>query len=309
MFLNIAYITKVNIASLNGSESSGGNIVEIKKISDYEGEEYVYVSGQALRRYLKETLMQLGEKISGVDENGNPQIEGIENLNKTLKDESKRKIFELVIDLDLFGYMLPKGDRRWSVVKVAPLLSLLPYKGEYDYLTRKQKSDESRSGNIVQVEIDTLNYMRGNIVIDYEKIGMDVDEYTYKSAEILDKEERNRRLNKLLDAIRYFNGGAKQARHMEDISPKLVVVAHQRTGTPFMLNALSVDERGNIDVGRLKEALEEFKPQEYRIGITKGIFANEDEIRQSFENVGSVSEAFEHYKDLLKRDADAPSSL
>ena len=309
MFLNIAYITKVNIASLNGSESSGGNIVEIKKISDYEGEEYVYVSGQALRRYLKETLMQLGEKISGVDENGNPQIEGIGNLNKKLDDELKRQIFELVIDLDLFGYMLPKGDRRWSVVKVAPLLSLLPYKGEYDYLTRKQKSDESRSGNIVQVEIDTLNYMRGNIVIDYEKIGMDVDEYTYKSAEILDKEERNRRLNKLLDAIRYFNGGAKQARHMEDISPKLVVVAHQRTGTPFMLNALSVDERGNIDVGRLKEALEEFKPQEYRIGITKGIFANEDEIRQSFENVGSVSEAFEHYKDLLKRDADAPSSL
>jgi len=57
MFLNIAYITKVNVASLNGGEGSGGNVTVMKKISNANGDEFAYVSGQALRRYLKETLM------------------------------------------------------------------------------------------------------------------------------------------------------------------------------------------------------------------------------------------------------------
>ena len=35
MFLNIAYITKVNLASLNGTESDG-NITAIKNISSYK---------------------------------------------------------------------------------------------------------------------------------------------------------------------------------------------------------------------------------------------------------------------------------
>ena len=303
MFLNIAYITKVNLASLNGSEGSGGNIVEIKKVSDYEGNEYAYVSGQALRRYLKETLMQLGERISGVDEKGNPTIEVDGewiDLNAKLTQDLKQKIFSAVIDLDLFGYMLPKGDRRWSPVKVAPLLSLLPYKGEQDYLTRKQKSDETRSGNIVQVEIDTFNFMRGNIVINYAHVGKDVDEYTYQTKEILDSDEANRRLNKLLDAIRYFNGGAKQSRHLEDISPKFLIIAHQRFGTPFLLNSIHVDEKGNIAIEPIKKALEEYKPDSYRIGIASGIFSNEEQIKESFENVGTIAKAIDHYKDFLK---------
>ena len=96
MFLNIAYITKVNIASLNGAEGSGGNITSIKKISSYSGEEYVYISGQALRHYLKETLMQLGEKITEINEKGEPtfKVNGkYVNLDKKDKfDKYKEKI-------------------------------------------------------------------------------------------------------------------------------------------------------------------------------------------------------------------------
>ena len=297
MFLNIAYISKVNLASLNGDEGSGGNLTTIKKVTDYKGNEFVYLSGQALRRYLKDTLSQLGAKISEISESGEPTIKDGDkyiDLNKKWNDKTKELVYKSVVDLDLFGFMFPKTFRRWSVVKVAPMLSLLPYKGEVEYLTRKQKSD-GKSGNIVQIEIDTLNFMRGNIMVNLEHLGSEVDEFTYEIKPILSKEEKKERLSLLIDAIKFLNGGAKQARNLEDIAPKFVVVTKQKTGNPFLLNVLKVDEEGNIDIDILKEAIKESGVDEYYIGISKGIFNNEDEIRKEFE-VMSVNEALDRLK-------------
>lgn len=305
MFLNIAYITKVNLASLNGSEGTGGNITEMKKISSASGEEFAYVSGQALRRYFKETLQQLGQRITEVSEKGEPTFRD-ENgkyidLDKKFKDV-KEIAYKKFIDLDLFGYMFPNGGRRWSLVKVTPLISILPYKGEYDYLTRKQKpkNENEKSGNIVQVEIDTLNFMRGNIIVNTSHIGNEIDEYTYDINEILDNEERNSRLNIFLDAIKSFNGGAKQSRNLEDISPKFIVIAKQKTGNPFLLNSLDVDINGNINIENIKEAIDDNDVDSITIGISKGIFTNEEEIKKEFKNVLSVAKALEEYKDILK---------
>jgi len=299
MFLNIAYITKVNIASLNGAEGSGGNITPIKKISSYTGEEYVYVSGQALRHYLKETLMQLGEKITEINEKGEPtfKVNGkyVKLDNKKEFDKYKEIAFKEFVDLDLFGYMFPNSYRRWSPVKVAPLLSLLPYKGEVDYLTRKQKKEE-KGGNIVQVEIDTLNAMRGSIVINLDHIGAIIDEYTYEKEEILNEEEKKNRINKLLEAIRNFTGGARQARNLEDIAPKFIVISKQKTGNPFFLNALKVDKNMNLDIDILKETIEEADFEDIKIGLRSGIFNNENEIKEKFDVV-TIKEAIEYFKE------------
>ena len=299
MFLNIAYITKVNIASLNGAEGSGGNITPIKKISSYSGEEYVYVSGQALRHYLKETLAQLGENITEINEKGEPtfKVDGkyVDLDEKKEFDKYKEKIFKDFIDLDLFGYMFPKSYRRWSPVKVAPLLSLLPYKGEVDYLTRKQKS-ESKGGNIVQVEVDTLNFMRGNIVINLDHIGAIIDEFTYEKETILNEDEKKARINKLLEAIKNFTGGARQARNMEEIAPKFVVITRQKVGNPFFLNALQVDKSRRLNVKVLKEAIDEADFEEIKIGLRSGIFSNEEEIKEAFDVVG-IKEAIEYFKE------------
>ena len=197
--------------------------------------------------------------------------------------------------------MLPKGGRRWSPVKVSPMVSILPYKGEYDYLTRKQKTDDEskKSGNIVQVEIDTLNFMRGNIIVNLAHLGNEINEYTYEVTSILSDEEKKQRLNIFIDAIRAFNGGAKQARNLEDISPKFVVIAKQKTGNPFLLNAISVNADGKIDIEMIKEALNDNQSKKYTIGIAKGIFTNEEEIRTSFKNVVSIGQALDEYKNDL----------
>ena len=296
----IGFLNKVNVASLNGAEGNGDNVTVIKKISDSKGNEYAYVSGQALRRYIKETLMQLGEKITEVNEKGEPTFKDEKgkqvDLNKKLKDY-KEKAFKEFVDLDLFGYMFPNGSRRWSPVKVSPLISVLLYKGEMDYLTRKQKStNDKKAGNIVQIEIDTLNFMRGNIVINIEHIGNEVDEYTYEITPILSDNEKKQRIDKLLDSIKYLNGGAKQARNLENIAPQFVIITKQKTGLPFLLNALTVDEEGNIDIETIKEALNNYEYDEVVIGINKGIFKNEEDVIKEFENVTSVSEAIDKAK-------------
>ncbi len=179
--------------------------------------------------------MQLGNRITEVGTNGQPTFKDEKgdyiDLDKKFKD-FKEKAFKEFVDLDLFGYMFPNGGRRWSPVKVTPLVSIFPYKGEYDYLTRKQKpksESDKKSGNIVQIEIDTLNFMRGNIIVNISHIGNEIDEYTYEINPILDDDEKNSRLNNLLDAIKYFNGGAKQARNLEDIAPKFIIIAKQKT--------------------------------------------------------------------------------
>lgn len=307
-FLNIVYVSKVNIASLNGSEGTGGNIVAIKKITDNQGNEFAYISGQAQRRYLKETLRQLGENITAVNERGEPDF-GEYNTKIYASDKGEKfKDMELMYknfcDLDLFGYMMPKGGRRWSPVKVAPMLSVLPYKGEYDYLTRKQavKDETKKSGNIVQVEIDTLNFMRGNILVDVDKIGKDINEYNYESKKMLSDEEIEGRINILIEAIKIFNGGAKQSRNLEDISPKFVVAISQRAGNPFLLNAFKINKYDCLEVEPIIEAIKENSDyiKSKAIGLSANIFRNEEEIRSKFQEVNvevlGVSQALDTLK-------------
>jgi len=308
-FLNIAYITRVNIGSLNGGEGMGGNITPIKKISDYQGNEYAYISGQALRRYIKETLLQLGERISGVNDRGEPNFLELNDKIYT-KDEKNfqdiKLLYNSFCDLDLFGYMLPNGDRRWSPVKVSPLASILPYKGEHDYLTRKQQTTATgeRRGNIVQVEIDTLNFMRGNIMVDVGKIGKEVNEYTYELTEMLGREKADARRNALIEAIKNLNGGARQARNLEDIAPKFVIAVKQKTGNPFLLNTLSVNTENKLILHPIFEALNDhqgiFCENGVSVGLAANTFANEEEIKTEFAKLGysvlTVTQALDSLK-------------
>jgi CRISPR-associated protein Cst2 len=189
-------------------------------------------------------------------------------------------------------------------VKVAPMVSIHPYKGEYDYLTRKQyvENEAKKSGNIVQIEIDTLNYMRGNIVIDVDKIGKEINEYTYEVTPMLTEKETNNRINKLVDAIRFFNGGAKQARNLEDISPKFAVITKQKTGNPFLLNSIYIDKYNNLDFNAIIDEIEDNKAviENVDVGIARNVFKNESEIKEAFSKanikISSITESFNSLK-------------
>jgi len=61
-----------------------------------------------------------------------------------------------------------------------------------------------------------------------------------------------------------------------------------------------VDSEGNINIENIKEAIEDNSVEKLSIGISKGIFNNEDEVKSNFENVTTVNKAIEQYKDILK---------
>ena len=299
-FVNIGYITRVSIDNLNSSENPG-NMVVLKKVQDSKGNYFPYVSGQALRYYLKETMNQLGMKITKLDKNGEYVIE-----TKSKGDERYREILDNHPDLDLFGFMeAAKGSgkmalRRWSPVKVSPLISIFPWKGESDLLTRKKEGQEG--GDLVKVEINTFNFMKGNIVMDIDAIGSTVDELNYDIEAVIGPEEKKSRIGYIVDAIKNIEGGAKKARLLDDLTPKLVVVTLQKAGTPIFLNALDVDESGNVKIEYIKEIIDEFSEiiEDYCIGIRSGIFSNEEEIKSEFnENVTSVNRALDRVKEWV----------
>lgn len=286
-FYQINYITKIKIANLNGSEGIGGNITTIKKIKSYDDEQYVYISGQALRRYIKETLHQVGEKLSSVDDEGNPQIEGVIEKGIITKDKFGNVIKD-VADLDLFGYMLPNDKtlygRRWSAVKVSPLISLLKYSGEKDFLLRKKNNPDKRDADPVHVEIDTFNFMNGSILVDTSSIGSLINEFTYEKKEVLSEGEKKIRINNFIEAIKNLNGGAKQARLLNDFSYKFVVAIKQKYGNPFLLNSLSITVDGGavkLDINPIIEQITDYKDviESINIGLSSNNFSNEDEIK------------------------------
>lgn len=292
-FINIGYVTKTNINNLNSSENSG-NLVIAKKVRDSKGDAYIYVSGQAMRYYIKETLNELGANITPVDKKG-------EYVIKSEKKEYKERykdILKKYIDLDLFGFMeAPEGSksaalRRWSPVKVSPMISIYPWKGESDLLTRKKEGVEG--GDLVKVEINTFNFMRGTIMIDVDAIGSYVDETTLMQERIIEDSEKNKRLNLLIESLKCLDGGAKRSRLLDDLTPKFVIISKQKTGAPVFLNSLNVDKEGAINVDLIKEAIDEYKLDNYVVGIRSGIFSNEEEIKKAFDDkVMKVNEAFD----------------
>lgn len=297
-FVNIGYLTKVNIDNLNSSENPG-NLIVLKRVQDSKGDYYAYVSGQALRYYLKETMNQLGMPLTKLNKNG-------EYIIEASSKESDKRYEEILAehpDLDLLGFMeAVKGAgkmalRRWSPVKVSPMISIYPWKGDSDMLTRKKEGQEG--GDLVKVEINTFNFMRGTIVVDVDMIGSTVDELSYNIEEAIPKDDKAERIEYFVDAVKNLDGGAKKARLLDDLTPKFVIITKQKAGTPIFLNALDVDAEGNIKTDLIKEILEEFDGiiEDYCIGLRSGIFENEDDLKTEFgDKLISVNNALDKIK-------------
>jgi len=302
-FVNLGYLTRVNIDNLNSSENPG-NLIVLKKVQDSKGDYYVYVSGQALRYYLKETMNQLGMPLTKLNKSGEYKINA---ESKDDDDERYKEILKSHPDLDLLGFMEAKGGsgkmalRRWSPVKVSPMISIYPWKGESDMLTRKKEGQEG--GDLVKIEINTFNFMRGTIILDANIIGARGDELSYDIEDVLDEEEKAKRINFLVESVKNLDGGAKKARLLDDLTPKFVVISKQKAGTPIFLNGLDVDTDGNIKIDLLNEILEEFEGiiEDYCIGIRSGIFENEDVIKTEFgDKAISVNQALDKIKEWSK---------
>ena len=155
-----------------------GNVATLKKISRNKGEQYTYISRQALRYSIVELLEMLGETKAIVTKS--PGVVQFEK-ETTINDSA---------ELDFFGYMKTEGgvSTRSAVVRLSNAISLEIYKGDLDFLTNKGLADRINQNNdIAQSEIHR-SYYKYTITIDLDKIGKD-EIINEKKEEIIELEK------------------------------------------------------------------------------------------------------------------------
>jgi len=309
--IQLVWLSKTGLTNLNSGEG-GSNLVDIKKFR-YAGQEFPYVSGQAMRFYLKEAIRRRlpPEKACVPDEQG----------------ETCGRIAECVL-CDLFGFMwTERAERRGegrshvrtSPVKVSPAIGLQPLDATMtmDFLTRRPRGtiieagQEEEARSIVNVEL-AVNIYKAGICVDVMRVGREEElidlvgaeearrRFPIRSVQLrdyVDESERARRIALLLDAIKDFSDYSKQARLLTDFTPDFLLIALQQNYSHRLQKAIELqgDGTARLDMERLKQTLAEVREDLLTVnskptlwaGMVEGIVENTEEVKQVLEEFGA----------------------
>ena len=308
--IQLVWLSRTGLTNLNSGEG-GSNLVDIKKFR-YGGQEFPYVSGQAMRFYLKEAIRRhlKPEEACVPDEQG----------------ETCGRIAECVL-CDLFGFMwTERAERRGegrshvrtSPVKVSPAIGLQPLDATMtmDFLTRRPRGtiieagQEEEARSIVNVEL-AVNIYKVGICVDVMRVGREEElidlvgaekarrRFPIRSVQLrdyVDESERVRRIALLLDAIKDFSDYSKQARLLTDFTPDFLLIALQNNYSHRLQKAIELqgDGTARVNVERLRQIIAEAKEDMLIVdnkpalwaGIIDGIVENAEEVRQALEEAG-----------------------
>ncbi|MFQ6063088.1 MAG: type I-B CRISPR-associated protein Cas7/Cst2/DevR [Methanosarcinales archaeon] len=293
--ISAVWLSETDLTNLNAGEGET-NFIDVKKYKK-DGIEYPYVSGQAMRFYLKEAIRRNLEKEEYMcvpDEEGIPGC--LKVVIKMEDFESNWKnIIKKCLACDLFGYMKPiKGGgsvTRVSPLKVSPAVGLLPFdeNATLDFLTRKKSATvaEKEKGDIVNIEIGTNIYKCG-IAIDARRLG---GEENWSSGTVvidyaLEELEKKNRIIKVLDAIRYLTDYSKQARLLTDFTPDVICIALQNKYSHRLQKSFELNSDRELSIKRLKEIIGDV--QEYSniyFGMIPRVIKNEVEVKSALEEL------------------------
>ncbi|MFH7880686.1 MAG: type I-B CRISPR-associated protein Cas7/Cst2/DevR [Candidatus Aenigmatarchaeota archaeon] len=227
--------------SLNYDQGTG-NYQELKKITKWDGKQYILVSRYALRYSILHntnwTLASGGENGVLTSEKGEvARLKTPEEAKKSSKEYFK-EIFENYPEFDLFGFMIaPKGKNisitRTSPVKISHAISLTPYNYDSQFTANldmmRRAAGPGAGSNPVNIE-EKMDFYVYNVVIDVERIGKYTKE-EHGNEEIGDidvSNKRNERIIQLIEAILNLKREIKG--RIEDLSPWLVICGLYRDG-------------------------------------------------------------------------------
>lgn len=231
--------------SLNYDQGTG-NYQELKKITKWDGKQYILVSRYALRYSILHNtdwvLASGGENGVLISEKGGVvRLKIPKEAGKSSKEYFK-EIFENYPEFDLFGFMIApqKGQQqegisitRTSPVKISHAISLTPYNYDSQFTANldmmKRAAGPGAGSNPVNIE-EKMDFYVYNVVIDVNRIG----KYTREEhgdegiGDIDVTNKRNDRIIKLVEAI--FNLKREIKGRIEDLSPWLVICGLYRDG-------------------------------------------------------------------------------
>lgn len=275
--LSISMIIKAESANYG---ESVGNVASLKKITRDKGDQYTYISRQAIRYNIVE---QLGEQLATVKAEGSGD-------KKVIQFDSEATI-DKYPEIDFFGYMKTEkktsGKKRSAVVRLSNAISLETYKGDLDYLTNKGLADRlDENMNIAQSEIHQ-SYYRYTITADLDQIGID----EVYSIEISNK-EKARRVNKLLDTVAVLYRDIRGRR--EDLKPLFIIGGVYDIKNPIFQNILDI-KNNSLSVDKIEGVMFENIKKDTICGLVSGVFDNDNEIKEKL-NAQSMPKFFEELK-------------
>ncbi len=245
-----------------------GNVASLKKLSRGKGEQYTYISRQAISYNIRE---QLGEEIAPVKAEGSGDKKVIQfSEDATIKDYP---------EIDFFGYLKTLkstgGKKRSAKVRVSNAISLETFKGDLDFLTNKGLADRiDENMNIAQAEIHR-SYYRYTIVMDLDQIGSD-EVYSIE----LENKERARRVNKLLDTIAFLYRDIRGRR--EDLKPLFIIGGVYDIKNPIFENVLDVEDN-RILINQIQGVMFDSIKKDTMCGLIEGKFDNDNEIKEKLD--------------------------
>ncbi|KJS22468.1 MAG: CRISPR-associated protein [Clostridiaceae bacterium BRH_c20a] len=265
--------------SANYGESVG-NVASLKKISRGQGDQYTYISRQALRYNIAE---QLGEDLAPVTAEGSGDKKVVQFSDEAMIDKYP--------EIDFFGYLKTEkgtgGKKRSAKVRISNAISLESFKGDLDFLTNKGQADKiGENMNIAQAEIHR-SYYRYTITADLDQIGEDP---LYGIS--LDNQERARRVKRLLETIAFLYRDIRGRR--EDLKPLFAIGGVYDIKNPVFQNVVSV--RNNcIDVSEIQGVLYDNIKEDTYCGVVHKSFDNTNELKEQL-HVLSMPEFFSTLK-------------
>jgi CRISPR-associated protein Cst2 len=192
--ITLTYLVKASAANVNASHTEG-NVQTIKRVTQPDGSVLPYISGQAVRRMLRDRLEDIGWQLSEPF----ARVSGQEVTPPVKPDQ--------YIDEDLFGYMdASGGKRRTSPTRVSTLVGLFPYWGDRDLGTRSFErftGTPAEGGNMFETELTDCLY-RGTILVELDRVGVFPARELGKGASDsqLPLEERRHRVKALVQALK-----------------------------------------------------------------------------------------------------------
>lgn len=259
-----------------------GNVASLKKLTRDKGEQYTYISRQAIRYNIGE---QLGEELAPVSAMGSGDKKVVQfDEEATIKDYP---------EIDFFGYLKTEkgsgGKKRSAKVRLSNAVSLETFKGDLDFLTNKGLADRiNENMNIAQSEIHKSFYSY-TIVMDLDQIGID-EVYDIE----LSNDEKIRRVNKLLDTIAFLYRDIRGRR--EDLKPLFAIGGVYDIKNPVFENVLNVRDK-RLVVDQIKGVMFDFIEKDTKCGLIEGIFENDNEIKEKLNPLTMP----EFFKDLKTR--------
>lgn len=269
--------------SANYGESVG-NVASLKKLSSGQGDQYTYISRQAIRHNIAE---QLGEDLAPVKAEGKGE--------KKVVQFSEEATIDKYPEIDFFGYLKTKegtgGKKRSAKVRLSNAISLESYKGDLDFLTNKGQADKIKADmNIAQAEIHRSFY-RYTITADLDQIGED-EVYNIS----LDNKERARRVKRLLDTIALLYRDIRGRR--EDLKPLFAIGGVYDIKNPVFQNVVSIKDNC-IDVAEIQGVLFDNIKDDTYCGIVSKVFDNTAELKEQLHAL-TMPELFS----ILKKNVD-----